>query len=133
MKNKKDPIHITRDEHNPVSKAKRVEIVATEMNIELNHNDGDSVTSHPAKLTASALGVDSNDDGSVIIPALDCSSIRSLDVSINGTGAIEVMISPVDSGDFFYPTTNSNPNLVARRIMIKSVDVIGDVHIVGRS
>jgi len=132
---KKDTTHILRDEHDPVSKAKRVKITDTEMNMELNHLDGDSVTSHPAKLTASAIGVEVADAGQEVIPALDCSSLKQVRVDVDGSGGVEVYVSPNDSGSFFIKvgTESMIIDVCARRIKIVSVDAIGDVHLVGRS
>lgn len=130
-----DPNHIVQLAFDEKSRANRVKIEDTQFSMELNHEDGDSVTSHPAKLTASVLGVTSEDNGKIIIPALDCSSLREVHVSIEGTGDIHILVSPTDSGDFFYFVGQQDKitNICARRIKIKSIDVVGNVHLVGRS
>jgi len=131
---KKDPIRIARDEHDPVSKAKKVKIIDTEMSMELDHLDGDSVTSHPAKLSASVIGVEVADNGTDIIPPLDCSSMRKVSVTVVGSGSVKILVSPVDVGDVWKEVIVSDINeICARRIKIESVDVVGDVHLVGRS
>lgn len=131
---KRDTNQIQQFEHDEPTNAKRVKMVETEMSIELDHADGDSVTSHPAKLTASVLGVGAEDDGQTIIPPLDCSSIRVMSIHPVGTGFIKIFLSPVDSGDVFYEVSISDlDNVCARRIRVDSVDFEGDVHLVGRS
>lgn len=131
---KKDPIRIARDEHDPVKKCKKVSIVETEMSIELDHKDGDSVTSHPAKLVVKAEGVDASDNGQEIIPPMDCSSLRRLSIRVNGSGTVKVMLSPEDSGDFFYEAgLGEEIEICARRVKVISEDAEGDVHLVGRS
>lgn len=133
-RSKLDPAQITQMEHDEVSKAKRVRMVGTEISIELDHKDGDSVTVHPAKLIASVTGVEASDNDSEIIPALDCSSISKVKVHVDGSGTVKIMISPVDSGSLFIEASAADLNdLVARRIKVISVDVVGDVHLVGRS
>jgi hypothetical protein len=130
---KRDINQITQFEHDEKSNAKRVRMVGTEISIELDHKDGDSVTSHPAKLCASALGVDKSDDGKDIIPPLDCSSIRVLRVDLIGSGEIKVMVSPVDDGDVWRENTQQDTELIARRVKVVSISAEGDVHLVGRS
>jgi hypothetical protein len=132
---KKDPIRIARDEHDPVSKAKKVKITDTQINMELDHLDGDSVTSHPAKLSASVIGVEVSDNGTEIIPPLDCSSMRLIAARIDGSGTINVQVSLSDSGDHWVNFSGENPGsiVVARRVRVMSIDVVGDVHLVGRS
>lgn len=130
---KRDTNQIQQFEHDEASNAKRVKMVGTEMSIELDHADGDSVTSHPAKLSASALGVDASDNDKEIIPPLDCSSLRQISVRVDGSGSVQVMVSPTDSGDFFYELGMGEHEICARRIKVISVDAIGDVHLCGRS
>ena len=133
-RSKRDPKHIEQYEHDEASDSKKVKIVATEMNIELDHTDGDSVTSHPAKLSASVTGVDISDNGTEIIPPLDCSSIRKVSISVVGSGSVIVFVSPVDDGDVWKEVVQSDIiEICSRRIKIKSIDIIGDVHLVGRS
>lgn len=129
---KKDPTHITQIEHDEASGAKRVRLVDTEIAMELDHTDGDSVTSHPAKLVISVTGLSAEDNGDEIVPAIDCSSIREIEVHIEGSGSVSVLVSPVDQGSYFIPHTGSG-KVVARRIKIVSVDAVGSVHVVGRS
>lgn len=136
MRTKRDQLLIHQFEHDEASNAKRVKITDTEMNMELNHADGDSVTSHPAKLSASAIGVDANDASTVVIPAMDCSSLRSLSVVIDGTGDLEIEISMSDTADHWKLLGNQNGSpheITARRVRIKSVNVVGDIHLCGRS
>lgn len=130
---KRDTNQIHQFEHDEASNAKRVKMVGTEMSIELDHADGDSVTAHPAKLSASVLGVELSDNDTVIIPPLDCSSIRCIEVHVVGTGDVKVQKSPVDSGDVWIDVPDQLDNLCARRIRVISVNIEGDVHLVGRS
>ena len=131
---KRDINQIQQFEHDEDSNAKRVKMVGTELSIELDHEDGDSVTSHPAKLVASVTGVTSEDDETEIIPPLDCSSMRVIHLYPVGTGFLEVYLSPVDSGDVFYKVDLEDlKNVCARRIKVKSLGFEGDVHLVGRS
>lgn len=132
---RKDPTRILRDEHDSEVRAKKVKIVGTEMSIELNHADGDSVTTHPAKLVVKAEGVEKSDNDKEIIPALDCSSLSEVRVDVNGSGQIDILVSPEDSGDFFYKVGQKSQTIAicARRIKVVSVNAIGDVHLVGRS
>lgn len=130
---KRDINQIQQFEHDEKANAKRVRLVGTEISIELDHTDGDSVTSHPAKLSASAIGVDASDNDKEIIPPLDCSSMRVMRIDVIGEGSIKVEFSPVDEGDVWREGSQFEDNLVARRVRVLSVDCVGDVHLVGRS
>lgn len=137
---KLDLVHIFRKVFDSASSALKVKLAATEMSMELDHTDGDSVTSHPAKLTASVTGVTSSDNGSIIIPELDCSSIRSFSISVNGTGSVALEVSLSDSEDSWTPVPEFQSmeilfgqSICARRLRVRSNDVIGDVHLAGRS
>lgn len=133
---RRDAAQIAKFEHDEASNSKRVKITDTQINVELDHTDGDSITSHPAKLIASALGVVSPaDDGSEIIPALDCSSLREVRVDINGAGTVDIQVSPEDSGSYFYSIGGAGSiiPICARRIKVISTNANGDVHLVGRS
>lgn len=135
-RSKLDPSQIVQYTYDEASEAQRVKITDAEMSIELSHTDGDSVIAHPAKLTASALGVVApTDNGTDIIPALDCSSLSQIRVDINGTGAIVIMASPNDSGSYFYTVGAAGTihNICARRVKVVSTNANGDVHLVGRS
>lgn len=135
-RSKLDPSQITQYVYDSTSEAFKVKLQDTDISMELSASDGDSITAHPAKLTASALGVSSpTDDASDIIPALDCSSLREVHVSINGTGTVNVMVSPNDSGSYFYSVGGAGAILpvCARRVKVVSVNANGDVHLVGRS
>lgn len=128
-----DMVQIFRKVFDHASNALKVKLASTEIAIELDHTDGDSVTSHPAKLTASCVGASLADVDAEVIPALDCSSIRRLSVKIDGTGTVKVLVSPCDSGNFFYEVPSEVENLCCRRVKVVSVDLEGDVHLVGRS
>jgi len=131
---KRDINQIQQFEHDEKSNAKRVKMVGTEISIELDHKDGDSVTSHPAKLSASILGIESSDSDKQILPVLDCSSIRTLKIHLDGEGAFQVLLSPSDEGDYFYEASSEDLlNLCAKRIKIFSKGVVGDIYLVGRS
>jgi hypothetical protein len=91
---KRDPNQIQQMEHDESSNAKRVRLIDTEISMELDHQDGDSVTSHPAKLVVSVMNLTSEDNGDEIVPPIDCSSIREIEVHVEGSGSVEVMVSP---------------------------------------
>lgn len=135
MRSKLDPTHIAQMTFDEDAEAMKVKLEATEINMELNHADGDSVTAHPAKLVASAIECDEADDNKEVIPALDCSSLRELHLAVEGEGTAEVLVSPVDSGDFFYKLGNAGQILkvCARRVKVVSKTVRGNVHLVGRA
>lgn len=147
-RSKLDPNQITQMEHDEASKAKRVKLADTEISIELDHNDGDSVKAHPAILSASALGADNNDNE--IIPALDISSMKELMVYVSvqsGTpqGTIQVLVSPMDDGNEYYNLAEMNAQngmstplkVMARRVKIIKGQDLGDavinVHLIGQS
>ena len=135
MKQKLDPVQMSRNVYDEDAKANRVKLTDTSIAMELDHKDGDSVTSHPAKLSASAISVVEADHDGDIIPPLDCSSIREVRVTIDGEGAVDVMVSPTDSGPFFYKVAieDQTVQICARRIKVVSRHAVGDVHLVGRS
>lgn len=130
-----DPTQIAQMTYDEVSRATKVKLQDTEMNMELSADDGDSVLSEPVKLVTSAVGCDEADNNSDVIPALDCSKLREVHVSVEGTGSVDVLLSPVDSGDFFYTAGHADAiiKVCARRIKVKSNNVVGNVHLVGRS
>lgn len=135
-KSKADPSHITQMTFDEEAWAVRTRLVDTEINMELSADDGDSVLSHPCKLMASAMECHPDDASDVIIPPMDCSNLRELHVAIEGTGTVDVLVSPLDSGNFFYKLGEENVILkvCARRVMVKRVvPVLGNVHLVGRS
>lgn len=134
-RSKLDPTHISQLTFDEESEALKVKMHDTEINMELNHEDGDSVTAHPAKLVASAIECVEADDNQVVIPAQDCSSLRELHLSVEGEGLAEVHVSPVDSGDFFYKLGEAGQILkvCARRVKVVSKSVRGNVHLVGRA
>lgn len=136
MRSKLDSTQIAQFTYDEVSEAVKVKLQDTEIAMELNAADGDNVTSHPAKLSASALGVASPaDDGTEIIPPLDASSLSQVRVDIIGTGNIIVQASPVDAGNVWYVVGAQAliHNVCARRVRVMSTDAAGDVHLVGRS
>lgn len=134
-KSRFDVNHIKKLTFDEKSLANRVTVVGTEFNLSLNSDEGDNVESRPSKLVASILGCTEEDNGSIIIPALDCKNLREVHVSIEGTGSVIVWVSPTDKGDFFYQLGGSDQilSVCARRIKVQSVNVVGTVHLVGRS
>jgi len=133
---KLDAVQIWKKVYDAIADAVKVKIVSTNLAIELDHTDGDSVESHPAKLVAASMGVTApTDNGTDIIPALDCSSLREVRVDINGTGNLDIMVSPSDSGSYFYSVGGAGSiiPICARRIKVVSITVNGDVYLVGRS
>jgi hypothetical protein len=135
-RSKLNPAQIAQFTYDEVAEAQKVKIQDTSFAIELDHTDGDSVTTHPAKLTVSVLSVSSPaDDGTEIIPALDCSSLSQVRVDINGTGTVQILASPTDSGSYFYSVGGAGTihNICARRLKVISTNANGDVHLVGRS
>ena len=135
MEIKLDMVHIFRRVFDAATNAFKVKLTGTEIAIELDHADGDSVTSHPAKLISSATGVEASDVNQEVIPALDCSSLRKIDVRVEGEGAVDVLVSPVDSGSYFYKvgTSGETIEICARRVKVVSKGAVGNVHLVGRS
>lgn len=134
-KSKQDPTHIQQMTFDEDKWAVRTHIVDTEMSMELSADDGDSVIAEPTRLVASAIGCDASDNNSDVIPAMDCSKLREVHCSVEGTGRVNILVSPVDSGDFFYKIGGEGDILkvCARRIKVQSFDVVGNVHLVGRS
>lgn len=134
-RSKLDQTHIAQLSFDEDSRAMKVKIMDTEMNMELSAEAGDSVTSQPAKFMASAMGCEIEDNGTDVIPAMPCSNLREVHVSIEGCGSVDVFVSPLDSGDFFYAVGHSDSiiKICARRIKVKAYNVIGNVHLVGRS
>jgi hypothetical protein len=134
-RSKLDPTHIAQLTFDPISESTKVKLQDTEIDMELSADDGDSVTSHPVKLIASVLGCDLDDNMLDIIPALDCSSLGKVRVDIDGSGNVNVLVSPTDAGDYFYSVGGSGAilDICARRIKVKSLNVVGDVHLVGKS
>lgn len=134
-RSKLDQTHIAQMTFDEDSRSMKVKITDTEMSMELNADDGDSVLSKPVKLVASAMECKAEDNGKDVIPALDCSNLREIHVSIEGLGSVDVLVSPQDSGDFFYTVGHSDAilKICARRIKVKAYNVAGNVHLVGRS
>ena len=135
-RSKLDANQIAQYVYDSVTEAYKVKIQDTELSMELSAADGDNITAHPAKLTASALGVESPaDDTTEIIPPLDCSSLREIRVDIDGTGAVDIQVSPSDTGTFFYSVGGAatNISIFARRVKVISTNADGDVHLIGRS
>lgn len=135
MRSKLDPVQIQQLTYDEESNAIKVKLQGTTIELELNAQDGDSVTAHPAKLIASALGCEVSDHGNDVIPPLDCSSLNQIRVDVDGSGSIQILVSPVDTGNFFYAVGGGGElhTICARRIKVKSLDAIGNVHLVGRS
>jgi len=147
--NKLDYTQVIKNVYDASTRSLKTILQNTEVSIELDHTDGDSVTAHPSKLVVAITGVTEADNDTVIVPALDVSSLRDIQVYVTrNTGAagdVQVEISPEDSGSvFFLADTISaatgvdtiNP-ICARRLQVKvtglgaSSDV--DIYIVGRS
>lgn len=136
VRSKLDPTHIAQLTYDENSEAMKVKMTDSEMSIELDANDGDSVRTEPTKLTASAIDCTVADNGTDVIPALDCQNMREVHVSVDGSGEAQIYVSPNDSGNFFYYIGNNLGGvhqICARRIKVVSVDVVGNVHLVGRS
>lgn len=145
---KLDPNQIWRRVYDHVSQALKVKLKNTQINMELNHKDGDSVTAHPAKHLVSAIGV--TDEDVVIIPPQDISSLSVCQIFLkvqegSEQGAIEVQISPVDSGDVWFHLADMEVKsgktgvlpFLARRMRIIKKRNLGDcefdIHFVGRA
>ena len=135
MRSKLDPSQIIKQVYDAVSGTLKTSISSTDISMELDHLDGDSITSHPAKLVASVTGILVGDNGTVIIPAVDVSSLKQIHVHVNGLGSVSIEVSPEDSGSVFYAVgvEGSIVDICARRVRIISTDVVGDVYLVGRS
>ena len=148
MRTKKDPTQIAQFEHDEASNAKRVKMIDTEISMELDHNDGDSVTAHPVNLIVSAIGVNNSDNE--VVPPQNVASIKAIKAYVkitSGTpqGTLKLEVSPTDSGDTFYSLAEINAangmstplELMARRLRVMKGEDLGDceleLHIVGQS
>lgn len=136
MRSKLDPTQISQLTFDEASEAMKVKLQDLEMNIELDHEDGDSVTAHPHKVQVTVTGFDSDND--TMIDSFDCSSLNKIRVDVEGTGAFKVLASPCDEGDFFYEVTNHTEvgqivEICARRLKVVSVTFNGDLHLVGKA
>lgn len=134
-RSKLDPTHIAQLTFDENEEAVKTKMVGTEMSIELSHADGDSVTSHPAKLSASAIGCDEADDGQEIIPPQDCSSLKEVVLHIEGEGGAKLLVSPADSGECWIELVGplgQKHEILARRLKVVSTNVRGNIHLVGR-
>jgi peptide deformylase len=148
---KLDSLQMQRNVYDADSKATRVKMVSTEMSIELNHNDGDSVTSHHPTLVVNAINV--SDSDIEVIPEQSCLSMKKYSLYIDykneaRSGCIKVLVSPMAQGDFFVESakidfTSESKNaiiidakdLLAQRIKVVSDSISGmnfDLHLVAQ-
>lgn len=90
---------------------------------------------NPESLQLSVIGCDQDDAYKFIIPPIDCSKVREVRIDVVGMGDAEIWASPTDEGDIFYRVGGSSiiHRICARRITIKSLSAVGDIHLVGRS
>ena len=143
---KLDSVQMQRQCFDSVAKANRVKLTDTEMSMELSHEDGDSITSHPATLVANALGV-SNEDAEVL-PPLNISSMKRYNVYVFHKndirqGKLDIMVSPMNEGDVWFRHLTISMNsqmenyqtgiqeILGRRIKILSEDLgesLLDIH-----
>lgn len=78
----------------------------TEFSIELNHQDGDSVSSMAKTMTISISN-----------SPVDCSDMRRCMVYKQAEVIVEVMVSPIEDGDVFFPlVVDKVTELCAKRI-----------------
>lgn len=144
---KKDAVQIARSEHDAEANARRCKLVDAEFAIELDHNDGDSVTVHPDKLVVSSVGVTSGDVE--VIPALPCSSLKRVQLYVNVISGVKdctlvVQVSPVDNDNVWFDVfsltgstkCSSIIDICARRIRVVQSQANGNaelnVHLVGQ-
>ena len=71
------------------SKAIKVKLTDTEINLALNNKE-DSIESHPAKLVVKVSGLEKTD--TLAIPPMDCSSLREVKVYVEGTGTATTLV-----------------------------------------
>jgi len=121
--NRLDLRHMAQHEHDHVSGAKKVKIVSTDMSIELDAADGDSVISHRLHIKTSIKGQE-----------LDAKGLSELTLYVS-SGLLDVYVSPADSGNEWYAlaqgiSTLSSYSINASRVRM---DGAGEGHIVGRS
>jgi len=100
MKSKRDPNHIIQHEHDELSGAKKVKLIDTEMSIELDADDGDSVRCQ------------SRCESIVMVPGqeIDISKYSRAKMyvlvqSASVKSQITLEISPEPTGTFFRPTS----------------------------
>lgn len=115
--------HMAQHEHDHVAGAKKVKIVSTDMSIELDAADGDSVISHRLHRSTAVKGQE-----------LDAKGLSDLMVYVT-SGALDVYVSPVDSGDEWFTlklgiSVNTSYTINAARVRM---DGAGEGHLVGRS
>lgn len=147
MNYRKDITQIHRDEHDAVSGARKVRLIDTELALELDHLDGDSVTSHPDKLVVSSMGVSPEDIE--IIPAISCSSLKKVQLYAEIVSGLKdcklvIQVSPVDSGDVWFDISSLTGNtkcgsivdICARRLRVLQTESNAtseiNVHLVGQ-
>jgi len=144
---KRDLVQIHRAEHDPISNARRVKLIDTEISIELNHLDGDSVISHHDQLVVSSVGVIPED--LEVIPAMSCSSLKRVQLFIELVSGLKdctliIQISPVDNGDIWFDVSSLTGaekfsdiiDICARRIRVNQSQANStyelNVHLVGQ-
>jgi hypothetical protein len=150
MESKLTAIEMQRHAYDETSQAVRSKLVDTSFSIELDHQDGDSVTSHKPKLFISALEVQNEE---VVIPEQACSHISKFSLYINPkstfSGKISVLVSPTLNDSFFVEHSVFNVNsleksamivnsvgILAQRVKVVvsecSPEVVFDLHLVGQ-
>lgn len=135
-RSKLDPSQIVQAAYDTNLGAIKTSMVGTEVEIDLSHMSGDSMTAHPVRDAISAEGIVApGANGTVIIASQDCSSLSSIHVYVNGTGTATVEVSPSDFDNVWYTLGSSGSILpvCARRVRVKSVNVNGAAYLVGKS
>lgn len=134
-RSKSDPVHIIQAAYDEASQSIKTKLIPTEISLGISHTDGDTITSHPATLVVCAQGCSVSDNSKQVIPPQDCSSLKNLRVDVDGSGTVTVHVSPSDNGDCFYQVdcVGKVAEICGRRVKVMSVNVVGDVHLVGRS
>jgi len=126
---KRDISHINQFEHDQATNSKRVNIIDTEIAIELDHKDGDSVYSIPKQASSSTFGEE-----------LDASELREVAVYLS-SGHVRLEVSPdgeawFDAGSI---TASTDGAILEKSITASKVRIVSDdeasstAYLVGRS
>ena len=128
-RSKLDPNQISQCEHDDDTGAKKVKIIGTEMSIELDAEDGDSVLSLPQQISSNVFDEE-----------IDAKRLRAASLQlISGNASIEVSLDGVNYSKIITINTASDLkistcNIAAKKIKITSTDPANSEAImVGRS
>lgn len=125
MASKLDQRQIVQREHDENHNAKRVKMVETELSMELNAADGDSVLVFKHQVETQELD-----------SPINCSGLSVATLYVK-SGSAHIEVSPKESGDEFYPINNV-ASMAQHEINAKRVKIIADspgteAHLIVRS